>query len=306
MSDEAPRLVPLRVRLPYASEDEFVEKYGSNVAKGGVFIATRAIKPEGTPLSFEFVLQDGTPLLRGEGAVVKAQVDEGGSRSGMTVRFTRLDARSKALVDRILAHRSGVSESPPPPAPDASAEWSAAPAPPPSRASPPSASRTPAVGKAPEPPAASRTPAISKPTEPPARTPSVSKPADPRNGNQGTTPPSPMPPQATPSRGTPPIDRNSRITGEFAPYQKPAPSADQEVVLGIDLGTTNSRAAIFADGTPKLVPIGSSRVHGIPSVVSKDNKQRFVVGTRAKSQILVDPKNTVFGAKRLMGRRARG
>ena len=70
----APKLLPLRIRLPYATEEEFIEKYGSNVARGGVFIATRALKEEGTALAFEFVLADGTRLLRGEGVVVKAQV----------------------------------------------------------------------------------------------------------------------------------------------------------------------------------------------------------------------------------------
>ncbi|WP_373564436.1 TIGR02266 family protein, partial [Myxococcus sp. CA039A] len=100
------KLLPLRIRLPYSTEEEFVDKYGSNVARGGVFVATRALKPEGTGLAFEFVLADGTRLLRGEGVVVKSQVDAGGGRAGMTVRFVKLDAASKALVDRVVARRA--------------------------------------------------------------------------------------------------------------------------------------------------------------------------------------------------------
>ncbi|MFP2926777.1 hypothetical protein ACLESO_16570, partial [Pyxidicoccus sp. 3LG] len=65
MSGTASKLLPLRIRLPYTTEDEFIDKYGSNVARGGVFVATRALKPEGTGLAFEFVLADGTRLLRG-------------------------------------------------------------------------------------------------------------------------------------------------------------------------------------------------------------------------------------------------
>jgi molecular chaperone DnaK len=104
-----PKLLPLRIRLPYATEEEFVEKYGSNVARGGLFIATRSPKPEGQGLAFELVLADGGRLLRGEGTVVKAQTE--GTRAGMTVRFVRLDAHSKALIDRIVSRRSPNKES---------------------------------------------------------------------------------------------------------------------------------------------------------------------------------------------------
>jgi molecular chaperone DnaK len=99
-----PTLIPLRIRLPYATEEDFVEKYGSNVARGGLFIATRSPKPEGTGLAFELVLADGGRLLRGEGLVVKSQPE--GPRAGMTVRFVRLDSYSKALIDRIIARRN--------------------------------------------------------------------------------------------------------------------------------------------------------------------------------------------------------
>ncbi len=103
-----PKLLPLRIRLPYATEEDFVEKYGSNVARGGLFIATRSPKPEGTGLAFELVLADGGRLLRGEGVVVKSQAE--GPRAGMTVRFVRLDAYSKALIDRIVTRRNHGSE----------------------------------------------------------------------------------------------------------------------------------------------------------------------------------------------------
>ncbi|MFY0570676.1 TIGR02266 family protein [Archangium lansingense] len=103
-----PKLLPLRIRLPYATEEDFVEKYGVNVARGGLFLATRSPKPEGTGLAFELVLADGGRLLRGEGVVVKSQAE--GPRAGMTVRFVRLDAYSKALIDRILARRNHGAE----------------------------------------------------------------------------------------------------------------------------------------------------------------------------------------------------
>ena len=111
-----PKLLPLRIRLPYATEEEFVEKYGAHVARGGLFIATRAPKPEGQGLAFELVLADGGRLLRGEGVVVKAQTE--GARAGMTVRFVRLDAHSKALIDRIVSRRNQSKESTAEPVPE--------------------------------------------------------------------------------------------------------------------------------------------------------------------------------------------
>mgnify|MGYP001566915211 CR=1 FL=1 len=56
-SSNEPRKVPLRIRLPFATEDEFIERYGVNVTRGGIFIATKHGKPEGTQLSIELVLQ---------------------------------------------------------------------------------------------------------------------------------------------------------------------------------------------------------------------------------------------------------
>src|SRR6478752_5254043 len=99
--------IPLRIKLPYGSEAEFIQRYGSNITRGGIFVATRSVKPEGTPITFEFVLASGARLLRGQGVVAKTHVDHGGQRSGMTIRFDRLDVASTALVDRLVAERSG-------------------------------------------------------------------------------------------------------------------------------------------------------------------------------------------------------
>ncbi|MFT3706759.1 MAG: TIGR02266 family protein [Archangium sp.] len=104
----------MRIRLPFATEAEFVEKYGANVTRGGVFVATKHGKPEGTPLAFELVLQDGTRLMRGEGVVQKLISDEATGRSGMLVRFTRIDTRTKGLIDQIVEKRDGHVNAEPP------------------------------------------------------------------------------------------------------------------------------------------------------------------------------------------------
>ncbi len=73
-------------------------------------------------------------------------------------------------------------------------------------------------------------------------------------------------------------------------------------VLGIDLGTTNTLAA-WADGrVPRIVP--TDRGHNLlPSVVAfTGNPPRVVVGHPARDQLLIHPKDTISGAKRLLGR----
>jgi uncharacterized protein (TIGR02266 family) len=96
----------LRIRLKHASLDAFVERFSVNISRGGIFIASRTPHPVGTVLRFEFQLQQGTPVVRGEGEViwVKEFDPEAPTKPhGMGVRFTRLDAESRAVIDRALA-----------------------------------------------------------------------------------------------------------------------------------------------------------------------------------------------------------
>src|SRR5262249_53607035 len=75
-----------------------------------------------------------------------------------------------------------------------------------------------------------------------------------------------------------------------------------ETIIGIDLGTANSCAAVVeGDGEVKLIPHrGGDYV--IPSVFAIDDKGNELVGHEAKRQWQLNPKNTVYGAKRLVGR----
>ena len=70
-------------------------------------------------------------------------------------------------------------------------------------------------------------------------------------------------------------------------------------IIGIDLGTTNSCVAVMEGGKPKVIPTSEGE-NLIPSVVEPI---KGLVGRIAKRQIVVNPKNTVFSIKRLMGRR---
>jgi len=70
-------------------------------------------------------------------------------------------------------------------------------------------------------------------------------------------------------------------------------------IIGIDLGTTNSAVVFLEGGNPKVIP-SHEGTNTTPSVVALGKNE--VVGIPAKRQQVVNPKNTIFSAKRLMGR----
>ncbi len=72
-------------------------------------------------------------------------------------------------------------------------------------------------------------------------------------------------------------------------------------VIGIDLGTTNSCIAIM-DGSAARVSENSEGARTTPSIVAFTEDERLV-GQSAKRQAVTNPENTVFGVKRLIGRR---
>ncbi|KKT81589.1 molecular chaperone DnaK [Candidatus Daviesbacteria bacterium RIFOXYD1_FULL_41_10] len=70
-------------------------------------------------------------------------------------------------------------------------------------------------------------------------------------------------------------------------------------IIGIDLGTTNSCMAVMEGGKPKVIHSAEGE-NTIPSVV---NPIKSIVGRVAKRQAVVNPKETIFSIKRLMGRK---
>ena len=74
-------------------------------------------------------------------------------------------------------------------------------------------------------------------------------------------------------------------------------------IIGIDLGTTNSCVAIVEGGEPKVI-INEEGTRTTPSVVAfLKGGDEVLVGGPAKRQAVANPENTVYSAKRLMGRR---
>jgi len=73
-------------------------------------------------------------------------------------------------------------------------------------------------------------------------------------------------------------------------------------IIGIDLGTTNSVVAIVEGGEPKVL-INEEGSRLTPSIVAFAKDGEILVGGPAKRQAVVNPENTIFSVKRLMGRR---
>jgi molecular chaperone DnaK len=254
----------LLLKLSYGTVDEFVEKFASNVSRGGFFIRTREPRPIGTVLAFELRLSGGAAVMKGQGVVRWVQEEKPGANppvpSGMGVQFTALDEASREVVERIVREKEAA------------------------------AARTPVVAPRPV-----LTPA-------PTRAPTPVIPA-PRAGEP--TPPTPRP--AMPAQADLSRHRIEQVSAGPARVDiglpaEPAPIGKRSrAIIGIDLGTTNSCAAVVKDGRPYVIP--SREGHNtVPSVVALNARNKIVVGHLARAQLLTNPRATVYGAKRLVGR----
>ena len=78
----------------------------------------------------------------------------------------------------------------------------------------------------------------------------------------------------------------------------------KEVIIGIDLGTTNSEAAYLEGGRPVIIPSAEGSTFGgkmFPSVVAFTKDGERIVGDPAKRQAVLNPNNTIMNIKRKMG-----
>jgi molecular chaperone DnaK len=229
-------------------------------------------------VTLDVSLGTGEHVIRGRGVVAwttpPSAPGEPARQPGMGIRFVSLDAESRALVNLVVATRGAEGRSDEPPRPpeieiedlDFDVEDEAAlPAPVP-------------AAPAPEPAAPD--------LEAPPAVPDLEAPAPPAPAR-----PAPAAP-AAPQRGPGPAPRPA-VGG-------PAPRAKGRVV-GIDLGTTNSCVAAV-NGSRAEVLASRQGHRTLPSVVAFDAQGRLLVGHPAKAQMVVNPRNTVYGSKRLVGR----
>jgi hypothetical protein len=234
VADNARPPVAVRIVRPYPTEEAFLENELETVGKTSVILIGAHSRPTGVILRFEVTLASGATVLRGEGRVLAHKENAFRGQPGLALRFTRLDPKSKALVDRAAAIREArLTPSNPPPPPDPPSEpRQAEPTPEPAHAEPP------------PPPSASAPSGYSQ-----------SMPPDPVLTELLTAPtPSPEPVRANANakegrRSIPPGRRSER------PSQAPPPEADSQLSLEVQPVAQDAAATDPPEAPP--VEIGS-------------------------------------------------
>jgi Tfp pilus assembly protein PilZ len=93
----------IKARLgKFATVDDFVEGYAQYFFRGGILLPTRQERREGESVSLHLKVADGSTVLRAEGVVKQTRLNSDGRPVGLVIRFTKLDASSKHVVDRIM------------------------------------------------------------------------------------------------------------------------------------------------------------------------------------------------------------
>ncbi|WP_369414436.1 Hsp70 family protein [Corallococcus soli] len=126
---------------------------------------------------------------------------------------------------------------------------------------------------------------------------------------QATEPNSPSTPAADTAARAPTVAdtgargrRRTRLDLPTVPTTTPAAA---EVVLGIDVGTSHARVAVFIDGVATLIPLPGTHEAGLPSVIAMDSAGELHVGAAALAEAAREPRRAALGLKRLLGLRAR-
>ncbi|NBC40432.1 TIGR02266 family protein [Corallococcus exiguus] len=244
--------VGLVVKLPFATPEEFLAKYGGNITQGGIYLRAKAVRPPGTAVTLDLRLASGDRLLYTAAIVHFVTGQQGQGISGMGLKFGEADPPTRRFLDAavaILPHAQ--SDVPPVPNGVGPADFSV-PAPAAAPALPPAVAAVPGASARMDSPAAAAAPALEMVT-----------------------------------------DAALGLTIDEPPRTGP--------VIGIDLGTTNSCAAFVRGNKPGVLP--SREGHNtVPSILAFNQRGKLVVGHPAKGQMLTNPRQTVYGAKRLVGR----
>lgn len=232
MADNARPPVAVRIVRPYDTAEAFLESELETVGKTSVILIGAHARPQGVILRFEVTLQSGQVVLRGEGRVLQHKESAFRGQPGLALRFTRLDPKSKALVDRAAAIREArLSGSIPPPA-EASSNPISVPdpeptPPPPARAESRPPTKPPVASEAPSPLVA--IPSFA-PMAPPSNIPSnlpSGMPSPPPEAPNATLAPDPMLAQIL-TQGTPPpppaATKSDRPTSGPPPADEMPPS----------------------------------------------------------------------------------
>lgn len=94
------------VNRDFASVEEFITEYVSNISRTGAFIRSDDPLPVGTSVNLRFTLiLDELETIEGVGEVVRVVSPGGNEAAGMGVVFREMSAVSKGIIERILVRR---------------------------------------------------------------------------------------------------------------------------------------------------------------------------------------------------------
>ncbi len=94
------------INREFASVEEFVSEYVSNISRSGIFIRSDDPLAVGTKVALKFtVILDELETIEGVGEVVRVVPPSEGQPGGMGVVFVELSSYSRSLVERILVRR---------------------------------------------------------------------------------------------------------------------------------------------------------------------------------------------------------
>ena len=282
----------LSVKLPFATVAELIAGYGANLTRGGIYLRSRSVRPPGTPVTLELRLSGGERLLWARAVVHFTTGQEGQGHPGMGLRFLEVDRPTRAFLDSLVAARPA-SDQAVPPLPAGVGPAFTGPSPVPGRTSavPPPAS-TPVAPPAGSAGAPAAVPTLS-PVAPPPATPPTLAPQAPLRSNA---------PRVTNTSGKHHAVVQGTATLRAPPFVPPdGDPVRSGPIIGIDLGTSNSCAAIVRDGKPSIIRTREG-YNTVPSIVALNARGKLVVGHPAKGQMLTNPRQTVYGSKRLVGR----
>ncbi len=310
----------VRVKLPCANLDEVRARY-PELKDLRFRLRTREQRAAGTRVRLEALLAGGAPCFTAYAIVESVTTGADGQPGAWTLRLAALDDAGQELVAWMGGQPplgrmdDAPATTPASPFPAVAAP---APTPPPTPALTPPPLRDRAWTAVPATPAATPAKPVAAVPPPLPRKTATSTPT-----STSTSPATPAPvstsdfaevssrvlgsaqrrPEAPP-RPPPPVPRPPPSAGpvvepDVVPEAKPVELGSR--IIGIDLGTTNSAAAVVKGGKPFIIP-SREGYSTIPSVVALSDKGSLIVGHVARDRLLVNPRGTVHGAKRLIGR----
>src|SRR3954449_3671015 len=97
----------LKVKYKSVTVDQFIEQFGTDVSRGGIFVKTKKPIEIGALLKLELQLNDASPVIHGIGRVCwrREPGPDPNLSAGMGIKFIKLDPDSRTIVERIVQQR---------------------------------------------------------------------------------------------------------------------------------------------------------------------------------------------------------